>query len=298
MSNTKEKKVTKNSWGRSMLGTKFNKPMAIVSVSVLTVCLILLGTFVLISLNISSYLDRLGEANVVRVYPPYTATQSEVYDLKTALEAADNVATVTYVPKDEGAADFKESYSEYGEIMDGFENNPLPDKFVITLVDMTKTSETISALQSLEGVEQVTWSASATRTILTIKRVLEIAGAAIVAILAVISAFIISNTIRASMQSRRLEIGIMRLVGAKNSFIRKPFVLEGLLIGVIGSVIAYVIEYFIYIYGMQKLIGSIELLKPMPFSQIALPLAGSFLIVGILTGVLGSVISVRKHLKV
>ena len=298
MSNTKEKKVTKNSWGRSMLGTKFNKPMAIVSVSVLTVCLILLGTFVLISLNISSYLDRLGEANVVRVYPPYTATQSEVYDLKTALEAADNVATVTYVPKDEGAADFKESYSEYGEIMDGFENNPLPDKFVITLVDMTKTSETISALQSLEGVEQVTWSASATRTILTIKRVLEIAGAAIVAILAVISAFIISNTIRASMQSRRLEIGIMRLVGAKNSFIRKPFVLEGLLIGVIGSVIAYVIEYFIYIYGMQKLIGSIELLKPMPFSEIALPLAGSFLIVGILTGVLGSVISVRKHLKV
>lgn len=281
-----------------MLGTKFNKPMAIVSVSVLIVCLILLGTFVLISLNISSYLDRLGEANVVRVYPPYTATQSEVYDLKTALERTDNVATVTYIPKDEGAEDFKESYSEYGDIMDGFESNPLPDKFVITLVDMAKTSETISAIQSLEGVEQVTWSASATRTILTIKRVLEIAGAAIVAILAVISAFIISNTIRASMQSRRLEIGIMRLVGAKNSFIRKPFVLEGLLIGVIGSVIAYAIEYFIYIYGMQKLIGSIELLKPMPFSEIALPLAGSFLIVGILTGVLGSVISVRKHLKV
>lgn len=291
-------KVTKYSWGRSMLNTKFNKPMAIVSVSVLTVCLILLGTFVLISLNISSYLDRLGEANVVRVYPPYTATQSEVYDLKTAIEATDNVDTVTYVPKEEGAAEFKESYSEYGDILEGFEDNPLPDKFVITLKDMTKTSETISALQAIEGVEQVTWSASATRTIVTIKRVLEIAGAAIVAILAVISAFIISNTIRASMQSRRLEIGIMRLVGAKNSFIRKPFIIEGLTIGVIGSVIAYAIEYFIYVYGMQKLIGSIELLKPMPFSEIALPLAGSFLLVGVLTGVLGSVISVRKHLKV
>ncbi|MBR5943198.1 MAG: hypothetical protein IKZ81_07660, partial [Clostridia bacterium] len=95
-------KVTKNSWGRSMLNTKFNKPMAIVSVSVLTVCLLLLGTFVLVSMNISSYLDRLGEANVVRVYPPYTATQSEVYDLKTALENFDNVASVKYIPKDEG----------------------------------------------------------------------------------------------------------------------------------------------------------------------------------------------------
>lgn len=281
-----------------MLSTKFNKPMAIVSVSVLTICLILLGTFVLISMNISSYLDRLGEANVVRVYPSYTATQSEVYDLKNAIEATDNVATVTYVSKEEGAAEFKESYSEYGDIMDGFEENPLPDKFVITLKDMTKTSETIEELQAIEGVEQVTWSASATRTIITIKRVLEIAGAAIVAILAVISAFIISNTIRASMQNRRLEIGIMRLVGAKNSFIRKPFILEGLAIGIIGSVLAYVIEYFIYVYGMQKLIGSIEILKPMSFSQIALPLAGSFLLVGVLTGVLGSVISVRKHLKV
>lgn len=291
-------KVTKNSWGRSMLGAKFNKPMAIVSVSVLTVCLLLLGTFVLVSMNISSYLNRLGEANVVRVYPPYTATQSEVYDLKTALESCDNVATVEYVPKEEGAEEFKQAYSEYGEILDGFEENPLPDKFVLTLTDLTKTSETIAKLQQLEGVERVTWSASATSTILTIKRVLEIAGGAIVAILAVISAFIISNTIRASMQSRRLEIGIMRLVGAKNSFIRKPFIIEGLVIGVIGSVIAYVIEYFVYIYGMQKLIGSIEILKPIPFSEIALPLAGAFLIVGVLTGVLGSIISVRKHLKV
>ncbi len=291
-------KVTKYSWGRSLLSTKFNKPMAIVSVSVLTVCLLLLGTFVLISLNISSYLNRLGEANVVRVYPPYTATQSEVYDLKTAIEAADNVATVTYVPKEEGAEEFKQSYSEYGDILDGFEENPLPDKFVITLKDITKTSETISVLQSIEGVEKVTWSASATRTIVTIKRVLEIAGGAVVIILAIISAFIISNTIRASMQNRSLEIGIMRLVGAKNSFIRKPFVIEGIAIGAIGSVIAYIIEYFIYIYGMQKLIGSIELLKPMPFKDIALPLAGSFLLVGVITGVLGSVISVRKHLKV
>ena len=291
-------KVTKNSWGRSMLSTKFNKPMAIVSVSVLTVCLILLGSFVLISLNISSYLDRLGEANVVRVYPPYTATQSEVYDLKTALEATENVATVTYVPKEEGAEEFKQAYSDYGDILNGFEQNPLPDKFVLTLKDMTKTSETIAALQSLEGVEQVTWSASATRTIVMIKRVLEIAGGTVVAILAIISAFIISNTIRASMQSRNLEIGIMRLVGAKNSFIRKPFIIEGFMIGVIGSVIAYIIEYFIYVYGMQGLIGSIELLKPMPFKEIALPLAGSFLLVGVLTGVLGSVISVRKHLKV
>ena len=291
-------KVTKNSWGRSMFNTKFNKPMAIVSVSVLTVCLLLLGSFVLVSMNISSYINRLGEANVVRVYPPHDATQSEVYDLQNALEAADNVDTVTHVTKEEGAEDFKEAYSEYGDILDGFEENPLPDKFIITLKDMTKTSETITALQAIEGVEQVTWSASATRTIITIKRVLEIAGAAIVAILAVISAFIISNTIRASMQSRRLEIGIMRLVGAKNSFIRKPFVIEGLAIGVIGSVIAYGIEYLIYVYGMQKLIGSIEILKPMPFSEIALPLAGAFLVVGVLTGVLGSVISVRKHLKV
>lgn len=291
-------KVTKYSWGRSLLSTKFNKPMAIVSVSVLTVCLLLLGTFVLISLNISSYLNRLGETNVVRVYPPYTATQSEVYDLKTALEAADNVATVTYVPKEEGAEEFKQAYSDYGDILDGFEENPLPDKFVITLKDITKTSETIAALQSLEGVYKVTWSASATRTIVTIKRVLEIAGGAVVIILAIISAFIISNTIRASMQNRSLEIGIMRLVGAKNSFIRKPFVIEGIAIGAIGSVIAYIIEYFIYIYGMQKLIGSIELLKPMPFKDIALPLAGSFLLVGVITGVLGSVISVRKHLKV
>lgn len=293
-----EKKVTKYSWGRSMLSTKFNKPMAIVSVSVLIICLILLGTFVLVSMNISSYLDRLGEANVVRVYPPYTATQSEVYDLKTTLESFENVASVRYVPKEEGAAEFREAYNEYGEIMDGFEENPLPDKFVLTLTDLTKASETVEKLQQVEGVEQVTWSADATRTIITIKRVLEIAGGAIVAILAVISAFIISNTIRASMQSRRLEIGIMRLVGAKNSFIRKPFIIEGLVIGVIGSVIAYGIEYLIYIYGMQKLIGSIEILKPIPFSEIALPLAGAFILVGVLTGVLGSIISVRKHLKV
>lgn len=291
-------KVTKNSWRRSMRNTKYNKPMTLVSVSVLTVCLLLLGTFVLVSMNISSYIDRLGEANVIRVFPSYEAEQSDVDELHTKLESFDNVDTVKYVSKDEGAAEFKEMYQDYGDVLDGFDDNPLPDKFVLTLKDLSQTESTIAALQRLDGVERVSWSASATKTIITTKHVFEIAGGAVVAILAIISAFIISNTIRASMHSRRLEIGIMRLVGAKNSFIRKPFVTEGFMMGLVGSVIAYIIEYFIYVYGMQKLIGQIEILKPIPFSQIAFPLAGAFLLVGVLTGVIGSAISVRKHLKV
>ena len=285
-------------WGRSVKNAKNNKPMTVVSVSVLTVCLILLGTFVLISMNISMYLERLGEANVVRVYPPHDASQSEVMKLKQNLESFENVAEVGYVPKDEGAKEFAESYQGYGDILQGFEENPLPDKFVLTLEDISLTEETVLALQNLEGVKDVTWSSGATKSILTLQRVFQIGGGVVVAILALISAFIISNTIRASMHYRRLEIAIMRFVGAKNSFIRKPFLIEGFLIGLLGSVIAYAIEYFIYVYGLKRFIDSIDILTTMSFSEVALPLAGAFLLIGTLTGVIGSAISVRKHLKV
>ncbi len=285
-------------WGRSVKNAKNNKPMTVVSVSVLTVCLILLGTFVLVSMNISMYLERLGEANVVRVYPPHDASQSEVMKLKQKLEGFDNVAEVTYVPKDEGAKEFTENYQGYGDILQGFDENPLPDKFLLTLEDISLTGETVLALQSVEGVKDVTWSSGATKSILTLQRVFQIGGGVVVAILALISAFIISNTIRASMHYRRLEIAIMRFVGAKNSFIRKPFIIEGFLIGLLGSVIAYAIEYFIYVYGLKRFIDSIDILTTMSFSEVALPLAGAFLLIGTLTGVIGSAISVRKHLKV
>jgi len=286
-------------WGRSVKNAKNNKPMTLVSVSVLCVCLILLGTFVLISMNISMYLDRLGEANVVRVYPHHEASQSEVLKLKQRLEDFDNVSSVEYVPKEEGAKEFAETYKEYGDILlQGFDENPLPDKFLLTITDMSLTNETVIRLKALEGVENVTWSSDATKSILTLQRVFQIGGGIVVAILALISAFIISNTIRASMHYRRLEIAIMRFVGAKNGFIRKPFVIEGFLIGLMGSLIAYIIEYFIYVYGIKKFIDSIDILSTMSFKEVALPLAGAFLIIGTLTGVIGSAISVRRHLKV
>lgn len=285
-------------WGRSFKNTRTNRPMTVVSVSVLAICLVLLGTFILVSMNISNYLKKLGEANVIRVYPAYDATQQEVDDLYKRLGEINNVAEIKYVPKDQGLEEFKETYKDYSEIMDGFAENPLPDKFIISLNDLTLTDNTVVAIKQTEGVDQVTWSASATKSIVTLQRVFMISGMVIVAILAVVSMFIISNTIRASLHYRHLEIMIMRLVGAKNSFISKPFIFEGMIIGFMGSALAYLVEYLIYRFGLIRLVESIELLTPIPFEQVALPLAAAFLGVGLITSALGSSISIRKHLKV
>lgn len=283
--------------GRAFKNTRKNRPMTVVSTSVLMICLILLGTFILISMNISNYLKQLGDSNVVRVYPAYDATQSEVDELGKKLWEINNVADVKYVPKDEGLKEFKEAYKDYSEIMDGFSENPLPDKFVITLKDLKQTDNTVVAIKQVSGVDQVTWSTSATKSIITIQRVFMISGMAIVVILAVVSIFIISNTIRASLFYRNSEIKIMRLVGAKNSFIKKPFIFEGIIIAIIGSILAYGIEYIIYQYGLVKIVSSINILTAVPFKNVALPLALAFLGVGIITSAIGSSMAIKKFLR-
>ena len=285
-------------FSRSIKYTRTNKPMTLVSVSVLIVCLLLMGSFILVSLNISDYLNRLGDANVIRVYPPYDATTEEVDALKIQLESMENVSAVEYVPKDAGLEEFRQDYSEYGEVFDGFEENPLPDKFILTLADQEQMENTVYQLKLIEGIENVTYSKEATHAIITIRQVFNMVGAIVISILAIISAFIISNTIRASMHYRRLEIRIMRFVGATSVFVSTPFIIEGFIMGFIGSAIAYGLQYLVYQFGMQKVVESIELLSPIEFKTVALPLAAVFVAVGVITGVVGSAISVRRYLKV
>ncbi len=213
-----------------------------------------------------------------------------------------NVADVEFVSSDKalnsikGNGQIPEGTAEYFNFDDEY-GNPLSCGAIITLNDMSLFDETLEKIKNTEGIDAVNSQAEIANKINAIKEGIGIAGFWIIAILLIISLVIVSNTIRVTMYSRKLEIGIMKAVGATNSFIRLPFVIEGIMIGLVSAVLSLVVIYFCYRVAMEAISGALGLANTIAFIDVAPQIFLIFAAIGSFSGILGSVIMIRKYLR-
>ena len=283
-----------------------NRLMSLASIGVLVVCLILVGAAGLFSANVNSMMKYVQSQNEALVLANNDATQTQLDEIEKEIKKIENVNTVTFVSKDQALEEQKEKYGEYADALDTMkgDKNPLSDSFSVTFKDLSQIEGTIAQLEKINNVKKVSVMMDVANNMAVIGRVLYIGGIVIVVILIAVAMVIISNTVKMTIFNRRKEISIMKYVGATDQFIRFPFVVEGAVLGLVSSVIAYVallIGYNALVSTLPTDDGSILSTLAnnlIPFSHFWFPLMLFFIVAGLSVGVFGSSIFVRKHLKV
>lgn len=279
-----------------------NRMMSIASIAVLMSCLILIGSAFMVFVNINELVNRMEEQNVIMVFLDQSSAEEQVNTVQTELKNVANIKEVTFVPKEEGLKSVTANMSDankafFTETVDG--DNPLPDGFKVTVNDMEQFESTITKIKTIEHVETVRENRDLADKLVTIQRGITIVAIAIIAVLFAVSMFIISNTIKLTMYSRRLEINIMKSVGATDAFVKIPFVVEGVVLGVIAGSVSLAAVWGIYQFAVSQfgtLLNSLGM-QTVTFLRYAFPMLGIFIAIGVISGVMGSLISMRKYLR-
>jgi hypothetical protein len=273
-----------------------NRFMSIASIGVLICCLLFTGSAYLVFANIDHFFDWVYGQNVVVVFADIDATEEQTAAMGEAIRGITNVQSVEFVSKDEALWEMADDLPKNTfEEMQG-ENNPLQDSFIVSLRDLSQLDATVMQLQKLDKVEDVTYNGDIAETLTRIKQVVMAVMGWIIVMLLLVSLFIIANTIKLTVYNRRLEIYIMKSVGATNGFIRLPFIIEGAVLGLVSGLLSFGIIAFLYnkMAGISIFNESFSLLK---FSAVWVVLFVGFLVAGTLTGIAGSAISMTKYLK-
>ena len=273
-----------------------NRFMSVASIGVLLACLVLTGGSYLLFANVNNTFHSLYESNVVVAFAKQGATADELQKLSDQLQNIANVRHVEFQSKDEILQKYADSFSEdlFNELQG--ENNPMQDAFVITFADLSKFDITLYQIEKCDLVESISSSENIAKTLTELRNAVLLAGGWVIVLLLIVSLFIIGNTIKLTVYNRRLEIGIMKSVGATNSFIRIPFVVEGMALGLIAGALAFGITAFVY--GRLTVMFSFSAFTGLiPFETQVWKLLIGYLGIGILTGAVGSILSMNKYLK-
>lgn len=276
-----------------------NKMMSIASVAVLMACLLIIGIGAMAYFNINSLLDIVEAQNIVMVYVSDEADDVKTSELKLSLENMDNIASCEFVPKEDAFQRQVELMGGDSALFEGFKTSPLPDAFKVTVKDLSRFKETVSEIEKLDGVYNVRENSDLASKLVTVRHAVTIVSAGLVSMLFLVALFIISNTIRITMFSRKLEINIMKAVGATNSFIRWPFMVEGVLLGIISAGVSVLLLWGLYeliIYAFSSVITMLGF-SFVPFLSYVWYIFGAFLAIGIITGSFGSMVSMNRYLK-
>lgn len=273
--------------------------MSLAAMSVITACLLLMGSFTLVASNIDRLLDDIREKNKVVAFVEETYTEEQSRALRDEILAVPQVASVEYMTKQEALDEFKSDFGDESELLDGLdERNPLRDRYTITLHNIEETQEAADNLELIEGVAKVSARSDISDKIVQVSDVVTIVCISLVLILILVSIFIISNTVNLTMFNRREEIAIMKMIGATNGFIRFPFVIEGLLIGIAGAAVALLLQWVVYEYIVASALSGISFIPTLPFGDCVGYISAIFFGTGIIVGGVGSAITLRKFLKV
>ena len=288
--------------GQSLRSLLRNGVMTVASVFVLVSCLIVMCSFAALVFNINRNLETLDMLNqiVVSVEPEFS--ESETLEIGEKIKAYENVDSIEYISKVQALEEMRKLYADddaTSSLLDGYDeySNPFPAEFVLTYRSADGLETLLYQLNETDGVTDVTCYAEVASTIENLKNTVSIVFVWFMIILFVVSVFVIINTIRIAMYNRRQEIAVMRYVGATNWFIVLPFLLEGIIIGLISAGLSYLLEMYLYNAVIGGLSGSIGILRYIPFSEMSTVFFLGFLGVGVLTGVIGSLISIHKYLK-
>ena len=277
-----------------------NFSLSMASILCATITLLVVSISLLIAVNINEATQSLENELSIVVYLEKSATEEDINYLKSTISKINDVEEVTYKSKDEWKLEMSEYNSSFGTIFENYETNPLLDSFIITVTDVTSLDKIAKEIREMDKVESASYGEEAVTTIVSAFDIVEKVVLVAVIALVVVTGFLISNTIKLTIFSRKTEIEIMRLVGASNIAIKLPFVFEGFIIGVLGSLIPIIVTIYGYIIAYEKLNGHIiteliSLISPYNFVfYVSLIIAG----LGAVIGMFGSLRAVRKYLKI
>lgn len=273
--------------------------MSFAAICIIVACLIIMGSFCLVLLNVNNMVVKLEQENEILVYVDETYSEAQAKSVGSQINMISNVLEAKFISREDALQSFISNYDDTS-VFDGMDDSVLRDRFQVRLVDIGQMKETVSEIERIDGVAKVNAHYEISQGFITVQRVLNIVSAAIISVLFIVSVFIISNTVKLALFDRREEIGIMKMVGATNWFIRWPFVFEGFLLGLVGAGIAFFIEWGLYelIAGKVTSIDAISVLSIMPFEDVVVPMIVIFGATGFIVGVIGSLLSIRKFLKV
>ena len=273
--------------------------MSFAAVCMIMACLIIMGSFSLVALNADKMLGQLESENEFLAYIEEGYTDEQIAALEKKIEAVPNVSKVTFISKEEAKATYLQGREDDG-LYASLPDEVFRDRFSIHVADLTQFSQTVDTVTKLDGVANYRAESEIADGFVMVRNVASALATILVVILVVISLFIIANTIKLATFTRREEIAIMKMCGATNWFIRWPFIFEGLILGLVGALLAFFIQWCIYaaLYNAIQSSGALTLFAMIAFKSIAWPVLGVFLLAGAVIGGCGSVLAIRKFLQV
>lgn len=279
-----------------------NKKSTGASLMIMCATMIIFGIFLMLGENINHFVDEIKSEQGFQVFLTTDATDEEIQEVGEKIRALDGVSTAVYKSKEDALNSMKEKLKDKEGLLEGFDYEVFSTSYVVTLTDLNKSKDVQNQILQFDNIKKITSSDETVATLINLANGIRIVTGVILMLLIIISIFIISNTIKLTVHARRKEISIMKYVGATNNFIRWPFIVEGMIIGILASVISIIIvggaysilaEQAVNAQFMQVMNMSLVSFKDMISSIIFV-----YMLLGIGIGALGSVISMRKYLKV
>jgi cell division transport system permease protein len=287
---------------QGIIGMWRNRMMSLASIGSVTSVLVILGIILILVLNINNFTNMTKlKFEEIHVYLEDDITKEKIDRIGDSIKELDGVETVIFQSKEHALELMKEQWGEEAYLLEGLEENPLPNSYIIQLKDIEYADSIVSNLKGYSGIEEIKYYKDIINKLMTIANFIKIGGLVLIAILMLISIFIISNTIKLTVAARKREINIMKYVGATNGFIRGPFIIEGMLLGLIGSAISILIVNYGYKYLFTTVNERLYVLFTIylvPYTAIFNDLLIISLTIGVGIGILGSIVSLRRFLNV
>ncbi len=271
--------------------------MSFASVFVTLACLLVIGSCAALLYNVNAIVEKEVQNTKVVAYIDESYSEAEAKSVGSKINMIENVREAVFVTKEEALATFVEGKED---VYQGVSAETFEDRFVVTLMDNSDMRQTVRLMESIAGVSEVSADYDLAENFNTLQHILRIISVAVIVMLLIVSLMIIANTVKIAMYDRRDEIAIMKMVGATNGFIRFPFVIEGLLLGIIGAALAFFAQWGLY-NVLENWIGQMEsfnLITLVPFETLLWPMVATFGAAGLFVGLFGSFTSIRKFLDV
>lgn len=276
-----------------------NRLMSLASIAVLMSCLVMIGVAVLLFFNVDSLLQNIESQNVIMVFVEKESDDATVEAVKAEIEKTENITNVEFVSKEQAYEEVLESLGDNASILNGVDNSFLPDGFRVTVGDMLLFSQTVEQIRTIPNVMSIQENSDLASRLTEIRTAVSYVCVGVIALLFIVALFIIANTVKITMFSRKREISIMKAVGATNSFIRWPFLIEGIFIGIISAFLSVVVLFGIYYLASDALLTIFGILGGglVNFWDYAGYILIAYIILSVVTGGLGSTFSIGKYLK-
>lgn len=280
-----------------------NRLMSVASIAVLVACLVMIGSAVMLFINVDAAVEKVGQQNIIMVFIEDAADESlreeNIATMQNQLQMINNISEINVVRREDGFEDILDDLEGNASVLSEADASFLPDAFRVTVQEMDLFDETVASISALPGILHIRQNSDLAARLQHISQAITYVSIGIIALLLLVALFIIANTIRITMHSRRLEISIMKAVGATNWFIRTPFLVEGIVLGTIAAVLSILLLFALYAAAGTALqnVFSIFNSDVVPFMSYVLPIFGGFLAISVVTGGIGSIFSIGKYLK-